>query len=95
MFNWINKVLKRGPPKEPPPYLWGVVAGPFLSEELPEEDDVPEGLVMLVMKVSQGADVFEAEFWFDDLKDAYKLVHHFNTSITPIELNTKEFAHVQ
>ncbi len=95
MFNWINKVIKRGPPKEPTPYLWGVIAGPFLSEDLPEEDEAPEGMVMLVMKVSQGTKVFEAEFWFDHMDDAYKLVQHFNTSIAPIELNTQEFAYVQ
>ena len=95
MFSWINKVLKRGPPKELPIYLWGVVSGPFLSEELPDEDDNPDGLVMMVMKVSQGVDVFEAEFWFDDLKDAYKLVSHFHKTISPIELNMQEFSHDQ
>jgi hypothetical protein len=45
---------------------------------------------MLVLKVSRGEDVFDAEFWFDDLDEAYVLVKHFQTNLYPIVLNNKE-----
>jgi hypothetical protein len=45
---------------------------------------------MLVLKVSRGEDVFDAEFWFDDFDEAYVLVKHFQTNLNPIVLNNKE-----
>jgi hypothetical protein len=48
----------------------------------------------MVLKVADNTHVFDAEFWFDHMDDAYAIVKHFQTSIEPINLNIKEYEYV-
>lgn len=90
MLKWLKNLLKE-PQEESDPKLmiWGVLEGPLYSQDVPESD-FPDDSVMLVMKVSRGKEVFDAEFWFDTYDEAYALVKHFDSSIKPIEINNSQ-----
>jgi hypothetical protein len=87
MIEWIKSLFKKPPPEMK---IWGVVEGPIRAEDIPDSD-FPDGSVGMVLKVSQGKDVFDAEFWFDSLDEAYPIVRHFQTNIEPMKLDMKEF----
>jgi hypothetical protein len=89
MLNWLRKKFSRKEEEPEQTLLWGIIEGPFSAEDLPDCGFPPES-TMLVLKVSRGKDVFDAEFWFDNLDEAYVLVNHFRTSLNPIVLNNKE-----
>ena len=94
MLNWIKKkVTKEEPQKEvqddPPTMIWGVLQGPILARDIPD-CNFPDGATMMVMKVSRGTEVFDAEFWFDSFEDAYTLEKRFKDSFEPIELNNSK-----
>ena len=80
MFRWFRKK------KEPEPHtlkIWCVVEGPFLQRDLPDEG-YPDDAVMLVLKLEDDGDVFDAEVWMDDMQSAYHIIKHFKTNITPL-----------
>lgn len=96
ILNWIKSILKTKPP--PPPsetpvvpdgnktLIWGIVQGPIYAQHIPDAD-FPDDAVMVVAKVSEGDEVFDAEFWFDSFEDACVMLDHFKGSINPIELD--------
>ena len=94
MIDWFKKLFKKPPPFTEKVQIWGVVEGPVMGSDIPD-CMFPDEAAGLVLKVSNGKDVFDAEFWFDSLDDAYQIVRHFQSSIEPIELNMKEFELVQ
>ena len=89
MIGWLRKRLSRKKEEPKQTLLWGIVEGPFLARDIPECGFPPDS-AMLVLKVSRGEDVFDAEFWFNNFDEAYVLVKHFQTNISPIVLNNKE-----
>jgi hypothetical protein len=91
VIEWIKNLFKKPTPGL---QIWGVIEGPILAEDV-EDCDYPEGAVGMVLKVSHGKEVFDAEFWFDNLDEAYVIVRHFQTEINPIPLDMKDFEHVR
>jgi hypothetical protein len=89
MLNWLRKKFSRKEEKPEHTLLWGIVEGPFAAKEIPDCGFPPDS-TMLVLKVSRGEEVFDAEFWFDNFDEAYVLVKHFQTHWYPIILNNKE-----
>lgn len=89
MLNWLRKKFSRKEEKPEHTLLWGIVEGPFAAKEIPDCGFPPDS-TMLVLKVSRGEEVFDAEFWFNNFDEAYVLVKHFQTHLYPIVLNNKE-----
>jgi hypothetical protein len=90
VISWIKNLFKKPPRLTDKVKIWGVIEGPVLGADIPD-CYFPDEAAGLILKVSNGKDVFEAEFWFDNLDEAYKIVRHFHSKIEPIELNMKEF----
>lgn len=93
MIDFLRKLFNR-PKKvqeaEPQGFrIWGVLRGPTFSHEIPDSG-FPEGSVMMVLKVEEDGEVFDAEFWFDNLSDAEEITKHFKDSINPINVNFKD-----
>ena len=89
MLSWLRKKFSRKEEEPSQTLLWGIVEGPFAAKEIPDCGFPPDS-TMLVLKVSRGEEVFDAEFWFDNFDEAYVLVKHFQTHLYPIVLNNKE-----
>jgi hypothetical protein len=89
MLSWLRKKFSRKEEEPSQTLLWGIVEGPFAAREIPDCGFPPDS-TMLVLKVSRGEEVFDAEFWFDNFDEAYVLVKHFQTHLYPIVLNNKE-----
>jgi hypothetical protein len=89
MLGWLRKKFSRKEEEPEQTLLWGIVEGPFAAREIPDCGFPPDS-TMLVLKVSRGEEVFDAEFWFDNFDEAYVLVKHFQTHLYPIVLNNKE-----
>ena len=89
MLSWLRKKFSRKEVEPEQTLLWGIVEGPFAAKEIPDCGFPPDS-TMLVLKVSRGEEVFDAEFWFDNFDEAYVLVKHFQTHLYPIVLNNKE-----
>jgi hypothetical protein len=89
MLGWPRKKFSRKEEEPEQTLLWGIVEGPFAAREIPDCGFPPDS-TMLVLKVSRGEEVFDAEFWFDNFDEAYVLVKHFQTHLYPIVLNNKE-----
>ena len=94
MFDWLRRRKKtpEGKPEGefPATMVWGVLQGPILARDIPD-CHMPEGAAMMVMKISRGKEVFDAEFWFNNFEEAYSLEKYFKDSFFPIELtNLKE-----
>lgn len=94
MIDWLKSFFKKPPPVTNTMQIWGVIEGPVLASDIPD-CDFPEEAAGLVLKVSNGKDVFDAEFWFNNLDEAYEIVRHFHSSIDPITLDMEEFEHVE
>ena len=88
MLGWLRKKFSRKEEEPEQTLLWGIVEGPFAAREIPDCGFPPDS-TMLVLKVSRGEEVFDAEFWFDNFDEAYVLVKHFQTHLYPIVLNNK------
>jgi len=97
MFNWLKKLLP-APKEKPKLQIWCILQGPIGVDDMPE-DEVPDGAtdesVFMLLKVADNNHVYDAEFWFDDIDDAYAIVKHFNNSIAPIDLNVGDYERVQ
>lgn len=89
MLSWLKKLLPKKSKEPDNTYIWGVLEGPYYSREIPDCNFPPEH-TMLVVKMSRGEEVFDAEIWFEDIEAAYVLMKHFRSSIEPIQLNNKE-----
>ena len=94
MISWIKKLLGKGPPPEPElkrTVIWGVVDGPYLRDDFPEEElwnnGIPyEAEAMLVCKVEEDGDVFLANYWYGSMDEAYEVKKYFDTNIEPLEV---------
>jgi len=100
MFEWMKRLFSK--PKEvregPKLQIWGILHGPISANEMPDDevpDEATDRSVYMVLKIADNLRVFDAEFWFDDMDDAYEIVKHFKTSIEPLSLDTEEYEHVR
>lgn len=90
MLGWLKSRFQ----KKPKVLVWGIMHGPIRGEDIPDfEGD--EDSVAMVLKISVDQSVHNAEFWFNNLDEAYEIIKHFDHSIEPLELNMKEFEVVQ
>lgn len=91
MFQWLkDKFSKEKKKPELTLHIWSVVRGPVYAEDLPLDEE-PEGAVMLLLKVAQDNEVFDAEFWFEEVGDAQKILKHFERSILPLEISMGDY----
>ena len=90
MIGWLRRKFQ----KKPKVLVWGIIEGPVRAEDIPD-CDYEEGAVAMILKISVDQSVHNAEFWFNNLDEAYQIIQHFNKSIEPLELNMKEFEVVQ
>lgn len=94
MIKWLKKLLGKELPKEQTStktLLWGVVDGPYLREDFPEEElynsGIPEGAeAMLVCKVEECGEVFVVNFWYNTMNEAYEVKKYFDTNMEPLEV---------
>lgn len=89
MFQWLKDKFSKKKP-ELTLQIWSVVRGPMYAEDLPVDEE-PEGAVCLLLKVAQDKDVFDAEFWFEEVDDAKKIMQHFEKSILPLEISLEDY----
>ena len=89
MFQWLKDKFSKKKP-ELTLQIWSVVRGPMYAEDLPVDEE-PEGEVCLLLKVAQDNDVFDAEFWFEEVGDAKKIMQHFEKSILPLEISLGDY----
>jgi len=93
MINWLKKKLlgKQQAPPEPKTYIWGVVDGPYLRDDFPEEElwnnGIPEEAeAMLVCKVEESGEVFLANYWYGSMDEAYEVKKYFDVNMEPLEI---------
>jgi len=100
MFEWMKRLFSK--PKEveeePKLQIWGILHGPISASNMPDDevpDEATDRSAYMVLKIADNLQVFDAEFWFDDMDDAYEIVKHFQNNIEPLTLDTKEYEHVR
>jgi len=89
MIDRIKRLLRKKEP-EHTTKIWGVVEGPILIEEIPDEEleGVPmTAQAMLVCRVEKGGQVGFEQYWYANPDDAYELVKYFSKHIEPLEVS--------
>ena len=71
--------------------IWGIIDGPYLREDFPEEElwnaQIPlDAEAMLVCKVEEDGSVFLANYWYESLDEAYEIKKYFDVNIEPLEM---------
>lgn len=82
MIKWFKNLFKKKPE---PLIVWGITG---------TEDHKEDGYSM-TMIVSQGENVQEAQFWFEEEADAEHIIKHFQDTISPLTLDMKEYEFVR
>ena len=92
----LRKLKHLFKPKEPPKIIpktviWGIIDGPFLREDFPEEElwnlQIPiEAEAMLVCKVEEDGAVFLTNYWYESMEEAYEIKRYFDSNIEPLEI---------
>jgi hypothetical protein len=94
MMKWLKDLFVRNKkpedievaPESEDFMLWGVVEGPVDADDIPDSG-FPSGAVCMILKASEGGEVFDVEVWFDSFDEAYLILKHFDETIEPIKLN--------
>jgi hypothetical protein len=91
MIKWLKGLFFERQPPKPKTLIWGVVDGPYLREDFPEEElyhaGIPEDSeAMLVCKVEESGEVFVVNFWYDTMNEAYEVKKYFDTNMEPLEV---------
>jgi len=96
MIKWLKRLLGKGPPQDrqstsAKTLIWGIVEGPFLRDDFPEEElwDAgipPDADAMLVCRVEENGEVFLANYWYETMDEAYEVKKYFDTHIEPLEI---------
>jgi len=102
MIQWLKKLLGKGPPQDRQPtsatqgttakvLIWGVVDGPYLREDFPEEELYEAGIppdadAMLVCKIEENGQVFQVNYWYESMDEAYEVKKYFDTNMEPLEI---------
>ena len=95
MIQWLKKLLGKGPPKKPvvenKVLIWGVVDGPYLRDDFPEEElwemgIPPDADAMLVCKIEENGQVFQVNYWYETMDEAYEVKKYFDTNMEPLEI---------
>jgi len=96
MIQWLKKLLGKGPPKKPTVenkvLIWGVVDGPYLRDDFPEEElwemgIPPDADAMLVCKIEENGQVLQVNYWYETMDEAYEVKKYFDTNMEPLEVN--------
>jgi len=97
MIDWLKKLLGKDPPEDRQPtsakiLIWGIVDGPYLRDDFPEEElweagIPPEADAMLVCRVEEGGEVFLANYWYGSMDEAYEVKKYFAVNIEPLEVS--------
>ena len=68
--------------------IWGITEGPYSVDEMPDNEEYPEGSeYFVVCKVELDGKIEEVNFWFEDLAQIHEWQKHFRTSIEPLEID--------
>lgn len=96
MIQWLKKLLGKGPPtEEHKPHnkvlIWGVVDGPYLRDDFPEEELYEAGIppdadAMLVCKIEENGQVHTVNYWYETMDEAYEVKKYFDTNMEPLEV---------
>ena len=95
MIQWTKKLLGKGPPEkitqENRVLIWGVVDGPYLRDDFPEEELYEAGIppaadAMLVCKIEENGQVFQVNYWYETMDEAYEVKKYFDTNMEPLEI---------
>jgi hypothetical protein len=94
MIKWLKKLLGKGPPEQPTSasvYIWGVVDGPYLRDDFPEEElrnnGIPEEAeAMLVCKIEEDGEVSLVNYWYGSMDEAYEVKKYFDVNMEPLEI---------
>ena len=96
MIRWLKRLLGKGPPEDRQPtsaktYIWGVVAGPYLRDDFPEEElwnnGIPEEAeAMLVCKIEESGEVSLVNYWYESMDEAYEVKKYFDVNMEPLEI---------
>jgi len=92
MIKWLRSLLKGPEPEKPKTVIWGIIDGPYVREDFPEEElwgngVHPECQAMLVCKIEENGEVFTANYWFPSLEEAREVKGYFDTNIQPLEVD--------
>lgn len=95
MINWLRKLFAKEPEPQPKTFIWGILDGPYVREDFPEEElwnngIAPDADAMLVCKVEEDGQVFVANYWFPTLEDARDIKAYFDTNIEPLEVDLSQ-----
>jgi len=104
MIKWLKRLLGKDPPETPASaaqqatmvaenrtLIWGIVDGPYLRDDFPEEELYSAGIpeeaeAMLVCKVEESGEVFLANYWYGSMDEAYEIKKYFDVNIEPLEI---------
>jgi len=72
--------------------IWGILDGPFSSDDFPEEDLYEMGIpddwnYMIVAHVQTGGKLGSMNFWYETLDEAYDVINYFKNNIEPLEVD--------
>ena len=68
--------------------VWAIVEGPKEITEEDEDLEAPEFAAWyMVCKAEIDGEMHDANFWFENLNDAYDWQKHFSRTIEPITVN--------
>ena len=68
--------------------IWGIISGPTSREDTPDSEDWPiDAEFVLVCKAEVDGDVFDGNFYFEELNDAYEWSSYFYDSIEPLVIS--------
>jgi len=89
MIDRIKRLLRKKEPEDTTK-IWGIVEGPILIDEIPDEEleGVPmTAQAMLVCRVEKDGQVGFEQYWYANPDDAYELVKYFSKNIEPLEVS--------
>ena len=68
--------------------IWGITEGPYSIDEMPDNEEYPEGSeYFVVCKVEIDGKIEEVNFWFDEMDDIYEWKKYFSQNIEPLEID--------
>lgn len=85
MIKQIRKFFSKKEEPNDKLLVWHIVEGPYYAKSG----------VGFILRVSQGKEVADAQFWFHSEEAANVVIKHFQSKIEPLELNIEEFERVQ
>lgn len=66
--------------------VYHVIEGPIHRDNIPDDEEVPEGLDWLLevkATTNNSEEVEDLSLWFKDFNEAYSVINHFHSSVEP------------